>query len=300
MRIVVTGARGMLGSVLTPLLKVDHEVVELTRKDCDLTDQGAVRQVLRINSPDLVIHLAALANVDGCEREPEKAKAWNATATLNVAIAAKDVGAEVLYTSTDYVFDGCSNEPYDEGAFPRPLSVYGETKLMGEKFVQETLDRYFIVRTSWLFGPHGRNFVTTILRLANENPELRVVNDQRGSPTYTRHLAEKLAELVMTREYGIYHLTAEGNCTWFEFALKIIDLSGLDPVQVLPITSWESGRPATRPAYSVLANRRFESLGMSPLPSWEEGLSSYLAEIHDGGCCADKNIGKRPAYSEPA
>jgi dTDP-4-dehydrorhamnose reductase len=283
MRVLVTGATGMLGHALVPDLEVDHAVFTLTRRDCDLCDEGAVREIFELQRPDMVVHLAAYTNVDGCELDPQKANASNVRATLNVAKAANGVAAAVLYISTDYVFDGCVTTPYFEDAQTNPLSVYGKTKLMGEKYVQETLDRHFIVRTSWLFGPGGKNFVSTILRLAGEKPELRIVNDQRGSPTYTRHLAQKLAQLVMTHEYGIYHITAEGDCTWFEFARKIIELAGLQEIHVLPISSSESARPAPRPAYSVLANQRLSSLGMGLLPRWEEGLERYLAEIRDGG-----------------
>ncbi len=297
MRILVTGAAGMLGHALVPILGKDHAVVALTRKDCDLCEEDAVWETIRRQKPDLVVHLAAFTNVDRCELDPEKAKAWNELATLNVAKAVKHVGAAILYTSTDYVFDGRATSPYSEDAQTNPLCVYGETKLTGEWYVREMIERSFIIRTSWLYGPDGKNFVSTILRLAHEKSELRVVNDQRGSPTYTRHLAKKLAELVMTREYGTYHVTATGNCTWYEFARKIIELYDLQGIRVIPISTTECGRPALRPSFSVLANRRLSSLGIGLLPQWEEGLKSYLAEISDGGKCADKVIEKRPAYS---
>ena len=300
MRILVTGAAGMLGHALVPLLQVDHEVVGLTRSACDLSDEDAVREAFQSQKPDLVFHLAAFTNVDGCELDPQKAIAGNEVATLNVARAAKGVGAAVLYISTDYVFDGRATRPYSEDAPTHPLSVYGKTKLRGERHIQEILDRYFIVRTSWLYGPHGKNFVSTVLRLAGERTELRIVNDQRGAPTYTRHLAQKLADLAATREYGVYHVTAEGNCTWFEFARKIVELSGLQGIQVTPISSAEFGRPAPRPAYSVLATQRLKSLGIGLLPHWQAGLESYLAEIRDGGNDADEVIRKRPAYSKSA
>ncbi len=300
MRILVTGAAGMLGRALVPLLEEDHEVIGLARRNCDLSDENAVRETFRIHKPDLAVHLAAFTNVDGCELDPRKAQASNEAATLNVAKAAKGVGAAVLYTSTDYAFDGRANSPYTESAPTNPLNVYGKTKLAGEWHVQETLDRYFIVRTSWLYGPYGKNFVSTVLRLASEQPELRIVNDQRGSPTYTRHLAQKLAELVATREYGVYHVAAEGSCTWFEFARKILELSGVQGVRVLPISTSECGRPAPRPAYSVLAGRKLNSLGLGPLPHWQAGLESYLAEVRDGGNDADEVIRKRPAYSKSA
>ncbi len=300
MRILVTGAAGMLGHALVPLLQVDHEVVGLTRSACDLTDEGAVRETFQSQKPDLVFHLAAFTNVDGCELDPQKAQASNEVATLNVARAAEGVGAAVLYISTDYVFDGRATSPYSEDAPTHPLSVYGQTKLRGERHIQEILDHYFIVRTSWLYGPHGKNFVSTVLRLAGERPELRIVNDQRGAPTYTRHLAQKLANLAATREYGVYHVAAEGNCTWFEFARKIVEFSGLEGIRVTPISSSEFGRPAPRPAYSVLATQRLNSLGIGLLPHWQAGLESYLAEIRDGGNDADEVIRKRPAYSKSA
>jgi dTDP-4-dehydrorhamnose reductase len=300
MRILVTGAAGMLGHALVPVLETDHAVAGLTRKDCDLCDEGAVGGIFKLQKPDLVVHLAAFTNVDGCELDPQKATAWNELATLNVARAAKSLGAAVLYTSTDYVFDGRADSPYSEDAPPNPLSVYGTTKLAGERHVQEIVDRYFVVRTSWLFGPNGKNFVSTILRLAGEQSELRVVDDQRGSPTYTRHLAQKLAKLVETREYGIYNITGDGSCTWFEFAQKIVELHGPNGIRLTPISSTECGRPAPRPAYSVLAKRRLSSLGIGRLPHWEKGLESYLAEIRDGGNYADKIIGNRPAYAKLA
>lgn len=300
MRILVTGAAGMLGHALVPVLEKDHEVVGLTRKDCDLCDKDAVQELFRLQGPDMVFHLAAFTNVDGCELDPEKAKAWNELATLNVAKAAKHIGAAISYTSTDYIFDGQAISPYSEDAPPAPLSVYGRTKLMGERHVQAIAERYFIIRTSWLYGTDGKNFVSTILGLARERSVLRVVNDQRGSPTYTRHLAEKLAELVMTREYGTYHVTARGNCTWYEFARKIIESYGLHGIQLVPISTSECGRPAPRPAYSVLENRRLSSLGIGLLPDWEEGLESYLAEISEGGKRADKVVEERSACSRLA
>jgi dTDP-4-dehydrorhamnose reductase len=297
MRILVTGAAGMLGHALVPVLEKDHEVVGLTRRDCDLGDESAVQKIFQVQKPDMVVHLAAYTDVDGCELDPDKARAGNELATLHVAKATKSVGATLLYTSTDYVFDGRASSPYPEDAQTNPLSVYGKTKLMGERYVQEIVERCLIVRTSWLYGPAGKNFVSTILRLAGESSELRIVNDQRGSPTYTRHLAQKLSELISTREFGIYHITAQGNCTWFEFARNIVELCGFQGIQVLPISSSECARPAPRPAYSVLANQRLSSLRIGLLPHWQEGLESYLAEIRDGGNCGGKITGKRPAYS---
>lgn len=296
MRVLVTGAGGMLGYALLPVLQADHEVIGLTRKDGDLCDEGAVRNIFEHQKPEVVIHLAAYTNVDGCELEPQKAKAGNEDATLNVAKAAEKAGASLLYISTDYVFDGKQEHPYREDDTPNPLSVYGRTKLMGERHIQNTLSRYFIVRTSWLFGPKGKNFVSTIFRLAGEKPEIRVVNDQKGSPTYTRHLAQKLAELITRDEYGIYHITGQGSCTWFEFARKIVGFGGFQKVRVTPVSTQEFVRPAPRPACSILANQRLASLGIGLLSEWEIGLQDYLAEIQKEMNDADRESKRGPTY----
>lgn len=296
MRVLVTGAGGMLGHVLLPVLEPNHQVIGITREDCDLCDEVAVKKVFQSRKPDFVIHLAAYTNVDACELEPQRAKAENEDATLHVAKATASIGAGLMYISTDYVFDGTSERPYREDDLTNPLSVYGRTKLMGEKYVQNTLSRYFIVRTSWLFGPHGKNFVSTILRLAGEKPELRVVNDQKGSPTYTRHLAQKLVELIATKEYGIYHMTGRGSCSWFEFAKKIVELAGFRGVQVTPVSTQEFLRPAPRPACSILENRRLASLGIGLLPEWEEGLKSYLGEIQEEMKDAGRESKRGAAY----
>jgi len=291
MRILVTGAAGMLGRALVPVLEERHQVVRLTRSDCDLCDEDAVREIFQLGKPDTVMHLAAFTNVDACEREPQKAKEQNEVATRNVARAAKHVGATMLYTSTDYIFAGDRDDPYQEDDAPNPLNVYGRSKLMGERALQEILDRYFIVRTSWLFGPHGKNFVATVLRLAGEKKGLRVVNDQRGSPTYTRHLARKLEELVTTGKYGVYHITGAGSCTWFEFAQTIIELSGMKDVSLTPVSSSEHVCDATRPAYSVLANRQLMDLGIALLPCWTTGLRDYLEEVQHGEEWSGKTTG---------
>jgi dTDP-4-dehydrorhamnose reductase len=282
MRILVTGATGMLGHALVPVLEERHQVVRLTRNDCDLCDESAVSGIFQLEKPEIVMHLAAFTNVDACERVPQKAEKQNAEATRNVARAAKQIGAAVLHTSTDYVFRGDRDSPYREDDPPNPLNVYGRTKLMGEQYLEEILDRYFIVRTSWLFGPHGKNFVTTILKLAGEKRQLRIVNDQQGTPTYTRHLATKLEELVTTGEYGVYHITGAGSCTWFEFAEKIVEFGGIKDVSLTPIASSEYVCDARRPAYSVLANGRLMELGIGPLPHWTGGLKDYLEEVGEG------------------
>ena len=189
----------------------------------------------------------------------------------------------MLYVSTDYVFDGDQADPYSERDHPNPINAYGRSKLLGEQHVQAVLDRHFIARTSWMFGPNGKNFVTTILKLAHQHDILRVVSDQRGSPTYTRHLALKLLELVETDAYGVYHITGSGSCSWFEFARSIVELWPIQGVQVIPISSAECGRAARRPTNSVLENQRLALTRMALLPHWKAALAEYLDELKRGG-----------------
>jgi dTDP-4-dehydrorhamnose reductase len=200
-----------------------------------------------------------------------------------VARACAEIGAALLYVSTDYVFDGSQGRPYREDDCPHPRSVYGYSKLRGEQLVQGLVARHCIVRTSWLYGPQGKNFVATILKLAREREELRVVSDQRGSPTFTRHLARKLEQLARAKACGIYHVTGAGHCSWFEFAQAIVKAGGYNRVRVAPITSQDLGRPAPRPANSVLENRRLLESGLGALPPWTEGLAQYLEEGRRSG-----------------
>lgn len=227
MRVLVTGALGMLGSVLLPRLQVEHQVCGVDQRDFDIGEEAAVGRAFRELRPEFVFHLAAFTDVDGCEANPRMAEQVNALGTRNVARACADIGAGLLYVSTDYVFDGLANRPYREDDCPNPFSVYGLTKLRGERYVQSLVARHMIVRSSWLYGPGGKNFVATILKLAQERGELRVVSDQRGSPTYTRHLALKLADLLASRAYGVFHVTGAGDCSWFEFAGAIVQLGDI-------------------------------------------------------------------------
>jgi len=295
MRILVTGARGMLGYALAPALARAHQVTGVDIADCDIRDRDAVRNTFRAHRPELVMHLAAYTDVDGCELDWRRADECNAEGARNVAQACRELGATMLYMSTDYVFDGNQDQAYSEEAPANPINAYGRSKLQGERHLQALLERYFIVRTSWLFGPKGRNFVATILEVARQRGELRVVNNQRGSPTYTRHLASKLSQLVSTKQYGIYHITASGSCSWFEFAQAIVELGGFPGLHVVPISSEQCGRSARRPANSVLENRRISSESLGLLPHWREGLKSYLEELkHDGDreCLLNDQQGK--------
>jgi dTDP-4-dehydrorhamnose reductase len=228
----------------------------------DVTDRAAVQKA--IGPDDLVINCAAWTNVDGAEQHEDEALRINADGARNVAEAA----GTVLYVSSDYVFDGTKGEPYLESDPVNPLSAYGRTKLAGEHATADANPRHFIARSSWLFGAGGKNFVETMLGLG---PEVRVVDDQVGSPTFTGHLAEALVELARTEDYGVHHVAASGSCSWFEFAREIFARAGSD-THVEPCTTADFPRPAPRPAYSVLGNER----GDKSLPTWQEGLDAYL------------------------
>lgn len=278
MRVLVTGAKGMLANALLPCLKNEHDVTGVDLKNFDISREADVQKAFRELRPEFVYHLAAYTDVDGCESNPALAMQVNAGGTANLARASADVGATMLYVSTDYVFDGSGDTPWREDASTNPLSVYGQSKLKGEHAVAASLKNYLIARSSWLFGPGGKNFVSTILKLAAQRDELKVVSDQRGSPTYTRHLAQKLAEMIGCKSYGIYHVTGSGSCSWFEFTQAILQAGGFDKVRVLPISTLESGRKAPRPAFSVLENRRLTESQLGLLPHWAEGLADYLRE----------------------
>jgi dTDP-4-dehydrorhamnose reductase len=268
----------MLGSVLLPVLEAQHQVYGVDLQDFDITDETAVGAAFRKLRPEFVFHLAAFTDVDACEARPVQAEQVNSLGTRNLARACAETGAGMLYVSTDYVFDGCSSRPYREDDCPNPLSVYGLSKLRGERYVQALVPVHVIARSSWLYGPGGKNFVSTILKYAKEHGKLRVVADQRGTPTYTRHLAAKLSELVATKARGVFHVTGSGNCSWCEFAVAIVKAGGYPQVPAVPISTPEAGRLARRPAFSVLENRRLAESGLAPLPLWTEGLAQYLAE----------------------
>jgi dTDP-4-dehydrorhamnose reductase len=260
-RIVLTGAGGQLGRALAETF-ADDELVAFRHEDWDVTLPAPP-----MLAPDLVLHAAAWTDVDGAESDPQGAAAVNVGGTQNVA----SLGAPLVYYSTDYVFDGRKREPYVESDGPAPLSAYGRTKLHGEAAAGE---RAWIVRSSWLFGPTGHNFLRAMLRLGAERDEVSVVDDQRGSPTYTRHLAEATRDVV-TLPFGVYHVAAQGECTWAEFAEAIFVEAGLD-TRVRRITTGELGRPAARPAYSVL---RSEKPDTPVLPNWREGLRACLDKL---------------------
>ncbi len=261
---LVTGAGGQLGRALTEEFSVDG-VIALTRGDWDVE----LPPPAGLEQPDVVLHAAAWTNVDGAEDDPQGAAAVNVGGTANVAA----LGAPLVYYSTDYVFDGSKDRPYVESDGPNPQSAYGRTKLHGEAAAGE---RAWVVRSSWLFGPTGTNFVRTMLRLGEERDEVAVVADQRGSPTYVGHLAAATRQILLL-PYGVYHVAAEGDATWADFAEAIFEEAGLD-TQVRRITAAELGRPAPRPGYSVLRSEK----GAPTLPHWREGLRETVAAIRAG------------------
>ena len=273
-KVLITGAGGMLGREVRQVAElVHHEVVAFDRAALDVTDAGAVAGALEEVRPDTAIHCAAWTDVDGAEAAEDEALRLNAEGAGNVAAAAATVGASVLLPSTDYVFDGTASQPYVESDATSPQSAYGRTKLAGEAATAAVNPRHFVVRTSWLFGAGGRNFVETMLSLADAG-QVVVVRDQVGSPTYARHLAEGLLRLAATDAYGLHHMSAGGHCSWYDFAGAIFEQAGAD-CQVLSTTTAELGRPAPRPAFSVLETEWPDPI---LLPDWHDGLRAYLAE----------------------
>jgi dTDP-4-dehydrorhamnose reductase len=284
MRVLITGAGGQLATELQRAL-ADHDLIPQSRAQLDVTRRAEVREAISSSRPDVVINTAAFHRVDDCEVEPERAFAANALSPRNLALACADAGAALLHLSTDYVFDGAQAEPYREEDTARPLNVYGASKLAGEKLVRTALPRHYVVRTAGLFGSgasgKGGNFVTTMLRLAREGRDIRVVDDQRLSPTSARHLADKLAWLIGTESYGLYHITNAGDCSWYELARAVFEGAGLTPC-LKPTTTEAFGARAKRPAYSVLAHAALERLGAEDLPHWREALREYLVDIGIG------------------
>ena len=284
MRVLVTGSRGQLGfDVMQELSSRGHEAIGCDLPELDITDGAAVMRLMKEVRPDAVIHCAAWTAVDAAEDEEnrEKVFAVNAEGTRNVAKAAAETGAKLLYLSTDYVFDGQGTTPWkaDETHFA-PLNVYGKSKLMGERAVRELAARHFIVRIAWVFGLHGKNFVRTMLSLSKTHPSLRVVNDQVGTPTYTPDLSRLLVDMIETDKYGTYHATNEGGyISWYDFACAIFEEAGVK-VDVTPVTTEEYGlSKAARPFNSRLDKSKLVENGFSPLPDWRDALKRYIKEL---------------------
>ncbi len=275
MKVLVTGAGGMLGrDVVLAAGNAGHDVIGFGHTELDVTDPAALGAKFELERPDVVINCAAWTDVDGAEESEDAALAVNGAAAGNVAGAAAEVGASVVYVSSDYVFDGSKGAPYVETDQTAPLSAYGRTKLAGEEATAAANKRHFVVRSSWLFGIGGSNFVETMLRLASTQNEVLVVRDQVGSPTYTWHLAYGIVRLIEGVEFGIHHMAAGGACSWYDFAREIFDQAKVECL-VLSATTDMLGRPAPRPAYSALDSQREHAI---ELPPWRDGLSAYLSQ----------------------
>lgn len=284
MRVLVTGASGQLGADVVLLFRQNkHEVIACDRTILDITNLEQCQQVISEFQPDTVIHCAAYTAVDAAEADVDGAYKVNAVGTRNVVIAAEKVSAKFVYISTDYVFNGCSAVPYQEYENTDPQSVYGKSKRAGEILTLSLSSRYFIVRTSWVYGLNGNNFVKTMLRLGQEKPLLQVVNDQKGSPTYTVDLACFLEELIHTEKYGIYHASNSGDCTWFEFTQAIFEearkLGFKITAQIEPCATEQFPRPASRPANSVMDHLSIRTNGLTDLRPWREGLVCFLKQL---------------------
>jgi dTDP-4-dehydrorhamnose reductase len=279
MRISILGANGQLGRDLTDAL-AGHDVHALTRKDFDVTDHARARSVLTESQPELIVNLTAYHRVDDCESFPELAYAANTLAVLNLVRIANDLDVALAHVSTDYVFDGSSSTPYTESSEPRPLSVYANSKLAGEYLVRSTAGKHFVIRTCGLYGHAGSqgkggNFVETMLKKARSGEPIQVVSDQKMTPTSTADLARQMAVLLPTTHYGLFHMTNEGSCSWYEFAAAIFELAGIS-ADVKPTTSALYTTPARRPRYSVLENKRLNDLGLNQMLHWRQALAEYL------------------------
>jgi dTDP-4-dehydrorhamnose reductase len=267
------GSSGLLGQELVQELS-GEQLTALSSKDADLRDRARVRDAIHDSRPDWILLSAAYTDVDGCESHRDRAFAVNCEGAINVAQAAREAGSRLMFLSTDYVFDGSKGSPYEIGDARNPASVYGESKARAEERLLEILPAVCIARTSWLFGHAGKCFPATILKLASTRPDISVVNDQRGSPTFTRDLASALVELCRASARGIVHVTNSGNCTWYEFAAAIVRMSGM-PTTVKPVSTAEFPRPARRPVYSVLSPASLHAYNIQ-MPEWQDALRRYL------------------------
>ncbi|MPZ88748.1 MAG: dTDP-4-dehydrorhamnose reductase [Nitriliruptorales bacterium] len=277
MRVLITGAGGQLGHDLVDAFGGD-QVTALDRSQLDVTEEAAVVAAVRDHAPDLVVHAAAFTKVDACESEPDTAWRVNALGSWWVARACALGDAAMVYLSSDYVFDGRAGRAYTEYDATSPLSIYGRSKEAGEQLVRRTLPRHYIVRTSWVHGAHGGNFVRTMLRLGRERGAVSVVDDQTGSPTFTFDLAPAIRRLAVTARHGTYHLTNGGHCTWFDLAQAAFEEAGVQ-VDLTATDTASFGAPAPRPAYSVLDNLTARLTGLPPLPPWRASLRRLIAEL---------------------
>lgn len=279
MKVLVTGVKGQLGyDVMAELAKRNIEAIGVDIDEMDITDKISVEKVIGEAAPDVVVHCAAYTAVDAAEDNEALCRRVNADGTRNIAEVCKKLDCKMVYISTDYVFDGHGTRPWEPDDERHPLNVYGQTKYEGELAVQENLSKYFIVRIAWVFGKNGKNFVKTMLKLAETHDKLTVVNDQFGSPTYTYDLARLLVDMIQTDKYGIYHATNEGTCTWYEFACEIFRQAGVK-IEVTPVPASEYPTKAKRPENSRLDKSKLTENGFERLPSWQDALRRYIKEI---------------------
>ncbi len=294
MKIMITGCNGQLGNELIsclekgkseigaiPEILEDAEIVAVDIDILDITNFSAVEDFVNITQPDVIINCAAMTNVDGCETQLDVAFKANALGVKNLAVAAESIGAEFIHVSTDYVFAGDGTKPYIEWDTVNPQSAYGASKALGEKYALAFCKRTYIVRTSWLYGYIGKNFVKTVRRVLKEKGGITVVCDQRGNPTNANDLAHHLLKLIDSKEYGIFHCTGEGECSWYEFASKIAQLSGYSAEVVKPCTSEEYPSPTKRPAFSSLRNLALECTVGNEMRDWQTALEEYISNLED-------------------
>lgn len=280
-KVLITGSSGQLGLELQEKLKDKYELVITTRTNLDISNAQQVMELIKLKKPHVIINCAAYTAVDLCEQQKDAAYESNAIGPKSLAVAANEIGAKLVHISTDYVFDGEGNKdelgnirPYYETDITNPQSAYGRTKLEGEKFVIQNSNKYFIIRTAWLYG-EGKNFVRTMVNLSKTNSEVKVVDDQIGSPTSTAELANMIDSLIETEEYGIYHGTCEGYCSWYDLTCEIYRLLNIN-TKVIPVTTDQFPRPAKRPKYSVMENKKLNELGIYKFKAWQEALKIYL------------------------
>ena len=276
MKVLVTGVKGQLGyDVVKELGGRGHQHIGVDRDEMDLMDNEAIRTFIMGLNPEAIIHCAAYTAVDKAEEEVDVCYQVNAEATKIIAECAKELDIKMIYISTDYVFDGIKEGEYVETDLPNPINVYGASKLKGEQYVQALLEKYYIVRISWVFGINGNNFIKTMRRLGLERDELNIIHDQVGSPAYTAHLASLLVDMIETDKYGIYHVTNEGFCSWYEFANEIFKQSDIK-VKTNPITTDQYPTKAKRPLNSRMSKVKLKENGFDPLPTWQQAVSDYL------------------------
>lgn len=274
-KVLITGAKGQLGVDFVKGLSEEYDTIELAKEELNIINLDKTINIVREIKPNIVINAAAYTNVDKAEKEVDLAYQINALGARNLAVACLETQSKLVHISTDFVFDGERNEPYIEFDKTNPLSTYGKSKLAGEELIKEIHPKHFIFRTSWLYGKNGNNFIKTMLRLAKEKKTLKIVNDQKGTPTYTKDLVEAIKKVMETDAYGIYHTSNEGECTWYEFAKHIFEILKID-IAILPITTKELNRLAKRPAYSVMRNYMLD-LGFNyKMRNWKSSLKSFI------------------------